>query len=158
MASKRKTEQGPKSPQPMDPQVREVEKPVAYTNNRRNCYALDTLVKEVLELFPETKYEVSEYDVRNSALAVTFWFGSGSITGGSSLAGDLLALAVTDDRIDVVEVTGLPTNSDEAVYVRFLPSARTKDSRATFSLAEAWDILEADMEFEFSLDEDGGSL
>lgn len=120
--------------EPMDPTTREVKNPVVATNRQRNCFALDTLVKEVRALFPEVEWEADDYDGRNVAHAVTF-----NPNGTDPIDGlcDLLFLVESDNRVSYVTVGGVYTH----VRVEFHHSARTQDNRESFDLADAWVVM-----------------
>lgn len=122
------------APKPMDDSIRELAVGGAATNNKRNAYALVQLVSEVRDLFPETLYEFSNYDGRNTALDVTF-----DAYDEPDLQ-RLLALVKADPRVDDVLI------ADGQVLVMIRPGLRTQDSRDSFRLAEAWEILATDEE------------
>ncbi len=133
-----------KANQPMDDSTREVATPVASTNAARPCYAIKTLVAEVLALFPETPVEYTNYDGRNAALSVSF---------------DMTSLS-EDDRIDMTNLMTLLNDpaynedqrieyvivEDEQVLVTIRSNPRTQDSRARFGLADALSVLAGDEE------------
>ena len=124
-----------KTPEPMDAGAREQAVGTPATNHRRACYAAKTLVAEVLDLFPETAYEYSHYNGRNTALAVTFDLTSVAAPEDDTLAA-LLELTNTDVRVWHVTV------EDGQVLVMFRGSAVLQDDRSPFGLADALDVLE----------------
>lgn len=120
--------------EPMDPQAKEgPAQPI--TNNKRLAYALKTLIAEVSELFPETIYEVGDYDERNAALGVVFY------TEGEPGLEALLDLVRDDQRVREVLI-----RQDAEVAVHLHPSARTKDLRDPFGLGDAWAVLSEEYE------------
>lgn len=123
-----------KTAQPMDAGAEEISNPVMATNTQRTAHGVKTLIAEVLELFPETPYEVSGYDGRNTALDVTFDL-SNLDEGEQRQFMDLLSLVKSDIR-----VRGVITEED-SVLVEFRRSPRTQDSRDPFNLADAWSVL-----------------
>lgn len=125
------------APQPMDPSFREKKVGVVGANNQRVCYAIKTLVSEVRNLFPETPVEYSNYDGRNAALAVTFDCSMLDAAEADEFA-SLLLLTRTDPRVDEVIVE---PDLGASVLVSMKASARTQDSRESFGLARAWEIL-----------------
>lgn len=128
--------------QPMDASIRENKTGTAATNRQRNCYAMKTLIAEVLALFPETSYEVSNYDGRNVAHDVQF-----DITSIPDEDQDLFTLLMgmlgdtaynQDSRITEVII------DPEGALVSFRANARTQDLREPFGLADAWEIIVGD--------------
>lgn len=117
-----------KGPEMMDPSAPEGDA-VVHTNRERNVYALDTLVKEVVALFSETTYEVSNRTRFNAALDVQF------DTHESSGLSVLLSLVEDDERVAEVVV------DVDDVLVRFRGNPRLQDSREPFGLAEAWSVM-----------------
>lgn len=119
-----------KMPEPMDSGApeRDVAEPVS--TYRRACYAAKTLIAEVLELFPETEYQVAAYNGRDVGLAVSF----DAVDEGLR---DLLRL-VSDHRIYRVEISG------SKIIVAFHNRPRIYDLRDPFGLDEAWSVLEDD--------------
>lgn len=103
-----------------------------HQNNQRMAYALKTLIDEVLELFPETPYEISNFNGRNTALDVTFELIS---SNQPDELYDLLFLATSDDRVQGVIL------EDDKVLVSLKADTRTQDIRRSFGLADALDIL-----------------
>lgn len=117
---------------PMDDTVQEVSgKGRVSTNNQRNVYALQTLIDEVRELFPETVVETSGYDGRNAAHDVTF-----TLDTGDAILADLLTRVDDDERVEEVIDDG-----DMQVLVSFHHNARLQDKRDPFGLSEAFDVL-----------------
>lgn len=135
---KSKRPEGTAQPKPMDASAREQGTGIVVPNAKRECYALKTLVAEVEALFPETVYEASGYDGRNTALDVTF-----AVYESPGLA-ELLSLVKSDERVMDV------TEEDGHVLVEFHPWARTQDSREPFNLASAWLVLAEGYEAEES--------
>lgn len=126
---------------PMDASIRESRTGTIHVNQQRPCYAAKTLVAEVTELFPETPFEYSNYDGRNTALDVSFDLTMLDHEDTASLIALLTLFDFgADPRINLV------IEEDEVVLVSFRPSARTKDSRESFGLADAWDIFSSDAE------------
>lgn len=123
--------------EPMDPGVRENAVGEARVNNPRDCWAIKTLVAEVDELFPETTYETSNVDGRNTALDVQFDL-TGLVSDDRRLFALLLSAADSDPRVDEV------LTEDDSVLVSFKANARTQDDRASFGLSDAFDILVED--------------
>lgn len=139
----------PEKGAPMDPTFREDKTPVVASNRQRDCYALATLRMEVLDLFPETEWEVSEFDGRNVGHAITF------TTPEEESLSDLLLLIESDHRVSQVT---LPVIGQ--TRVEFHHSMRTQDSREPFNLAEAWaEMFNGDEDYEdddaFTFNEDG---
>lgn len=107
----------------------------ATTNRQRECWAIQTLVREVHELFPETPVEYSNHNAYNAALAVTFDLTA--MDGGDSVVfNNLMDILDTDER--VVEV--IKADYDQT-FVRMSPVATRYDSREPFGLADAYSIL-----------------
>lgn len=126
-----KPEPTTKGPEPMDPSVPEVSQARPVRNRGRNAYALDTLIEEVLALFPETTHEVSGRNQFNTHLHVSFH------TEEFERLDELLALVEGDHRVEEV----LMEAEDRTILVALRPNMRTQDSRDSFGLAEAWDVL-----------------
>jgi hypothetical protein len=101
----------------------------------RNCYAAETLLAEVQQLFPETCYKMADPDPRQTNLTVIFDLAS---TDAPADLHRLLALVATDERVAEV---GRADGDGDGYFVRFISSARTQDLRDSFSLVEAWDIM-----------------
>ncbi len=122
-----------KMPEPMDSGApeRDVAEPVS--THRRACYAVVTLTGEVLHLFPEAVYQVSNYNGRDVGLSVEF-LADQDLADLLSLLGDPAHNA--DPRISQVIRDG------DAVTISFHNRPRTYDLRDTFGLAEAWSILD----------------
>lgn len=129
-----------KAPEPMDAGATESKVGTPVTNNHRVCYAGKRLVAEVHDLFPETPVEYGNYDGRNTALDVIFDLTALDATDSDMLAG-LLELTTTDDRVAEVLV------EDDLALVSFKGNPRTQDSRATFGLSDALDVLSEPEEF-----------
>jgi hypothetical protein len=140
-----------KDPTPMDPTTKEARVGTPAANNERACYAAKTLVAEVNELFPETPFEYSNHDGRNTALDVTFDLNGMDNDAALDLH-HVLGLIDSDARVAGVIV------EDEAVLVSFRSSPRTQDLRDPFGLADALMVLSGEPD-EYSIDEDEeGSL
>jgi hypothetical protein len=138
----RNTAKKDESGKPMDDGVTERAVGVPVTNSQRVCWAIKTLVAEVHSMFPETTAEYSDYDGRNTALAVTF---------------DLTPLDADTDRVDLANLLELLNDpaynddrrirevivesDDSAVYVSMRGNPRTQDSREPFGLADALEVL-----------------
>jgi hypothetical protein len=123
-----------KTAQPMDAGAEETSTPMAAMPNERNARALDTLISEVVALFPETTYEVGNRNGRGVALSVTF---ATHETDGlpallSLVAGDARVLDVTYDE------------QEDSVLVHLWNRGRTQDLRDSFNLADAWLVLSDD--------------
>lgn len=116
----------------MDPSAREVSVPEVHVNNQRLAYALETLIAEVMELFPETLHEVSNYNGRNVALDVRFH----SEDDFDDLS-TLLRLVADDARVAEV----LVDEDDSYVLVALRPNPRTQDLRDPFNLGDALLVL-----------------
>lgn len=129
---------------PMDTAIVENKNPVAATNRQRPCYAIKTLVAEVQALFPETSYEVSNYDGRNTGLDVMFDMTSipEDVADGAGL---LISMVDSDPR---VELTIVGSDDVQGVLVSIKPGPRTQDIRDSFGLAEAWSVLSEGYDFE----------
>lgn len=122
---------------PMDPTIREVKVGVTHVNRPRRAYALDTLIKEVESLFPETTYDVSGENGLNTSLDVTF-----STKDCPGLA-DLLDLIENDPRVQSL------LQVDDSTLVSFRSSLRTQDLRDPFQLDVAWTVLGDRFTFEY---------
>ena len=116
---------------PMDPSARERAIGTQAQNHPRPCWAMKTLIAEVMDLFPETTYEESGYDGRNTALDVVF-----DVHECPDLA-RLLECVRTDDRVVDVDYD----QHGQMVLVAFRAQPRMQDSREPFGLADAWSIL-----------------
>lgn len=120
---------------PMDPSAQEVSGTNRVSSNTaRNVYAMDTLIAEVLDLFPETVVETNDVDGRNAAHTVGF-----SVEGREEkpILLTILELLVSDPRI-------LSVGADDEVglvWVAFTHNARLKDSREPFNLSAAFSVL-----------------
>lgn len=133
--------------EPMDDTVHEARVGAPKTNTQRQCWAAKTLAAEVLDMFPETPVEYSNYDGRNTALDVSF-----DLTGLDSQdrADMLTVLSLLDDSAynedqRIREVTA----EDGQVLVSFRSSARTQDSREPFGIADAMSVLSGKDEFSY---------
>lgn len=122
-------------PVEMDPSVQEGAAK-KHQNEPRSVYALDTLVEEVKALFPETTYEVSNFDGRNAAHDVQFQITS---EADNAALPELLGLAIpaSDPRVEEI----LLDAEDGLLLVSFYKNARVQDSREPFGLNDAWAIL-----------------
>lgn len=139
--SSTKASKAPEAPKPMDPAIREEKVAVPTSNHQRVCWAVKTLVAEVLELFPETLNAFNDYDGRNTALSVSFDM-TGLDAGGVYDLTTVLNAVAGDERVAEVLV-------DEAGgYVRMKSSPRTQDSRESFKLADVIMVLAEDDEGE----------
>lgn len=143
---------------PMDDSIKEAAVGTPATNAPRQCWAMKTLIKEVQDLFPETTYEVSNIDGRNTALDVTF-----DLTMLDSQArADMLALFVVFDLGNDPRVEQI-IGEDGMVLVSFKSNARTQDDRTEFGLADAYSVLveeddPIDHDETFAWGEDEGSM
>lgn len=116
------------------------------TNNVRVCWAAKTLVNEFTDLFPETPVEYSNPDGRNTMLDVSFDLTAVPDSDRDAAAA-LLELVETDARVGSVFIE----SAAESLLVSFKSSARTQDSRDSFGLADAWDVLSDGEEFDADL-------
>lgn len=121
-------------PVPMDPDSPDRTSTASAPFSRRRCYALETLVSEVEGLFPETPHEVSAYNGRQVALDALFDLTALDESDASLLI-TLLQLCDSDPRVASVTV------EDGQALVSFYNSARTYDSRDSFSLDAAFSVL-----------------
>lgn len=132
-----------KAPEPMDPSIRENKVAAPKANHSRVCYAIETLVDEMADLFPETPVEYSNPNGRNTALDVLF-----DLTvldePDRALSGDLLMLTQEDPRVDLALLNHEPYYSQVLVSMRNDP--RTMDRREPFGLADAMLVLADDEE------------
>lgn len=127
----------PKGPQPMDPEgptTTMTEAVKAHVSRERVAYCLDTLVKEVHELFPETPVEYSERNNRGVALAVSFDLTTLDQTDREALTELLLSLPELDERL--VGAVG----DEDGVAVVAYGSPRTQDIRTVFGIVQAYRI------------------
>lgn len=122
------------APQPMDASIREETTGAAKVNNQRVCWAIKTLVSEVHAMFPETPVEYSDYDGRNTALAVAFDCSMLNIEEQEILAGLFDALNI-DPRVESTDM------AEDQAFVTMKSNAVTQDSRETFGLDAAYEIL-----------------
>lgn len=123
-----------KAPEPMDASVRETVTPEIAANAHRKCHAIKQLISEVDALYPEVPTQTGNIDGRNTALDVEFDLTVLDLVD-QTLATELLMLVQNDER--VAEVLA----SDSQVLVSFRSNPRTQDSRASFNLGDAYDIL-----------------
>lgn len=144
-----------KNREPMDDTTREAKVGKPHTNQQRVCYAIETLVGEVHDLFPETPVEYSGRDGRGTALDVSFDL-SVLDDRDTSLLLALLGLLDSDERVAAV------ITEDKASLVSMRSDPRTQDSRASFGTADAFDVLTDEPDFDqagtfcgFFLDEGG---
>lgn len=121
-------------PQPMDATITEATTGTAHVNHQRQCYAMETLIKEVLDLFPDTPFEVSNFDGRNTGHDVTF-DATAVPEDERTTFNNLLLLTETDIRVKTVTV------ADDEVLVEFTNDPRFQDMRLTFGLTSAYMIL-----------------
>jgi hypothetical protein len=141
-----------KMPEPMDAGAPERDSAEPVANNRRACYAAKQLVKEVLDLFPETSYDYTSFNLRNTAITVCF-----DTEEGSELE-QLIRLVDADARVDAIV-----RDNHDRLAVDFYNRPRTYDIKDTFGLEDAWLVLTGDEyeggdAFDTSDDEqDGGS-
>lgn len=126
----------PTAPIPMDPGAKEALIGTPTTNRQRVCWAVQTLVAEVHDLFPETPVEYSDYDGRNTALAVTF-DRTGLDNEDYSMFDALIGLVDADPRVAEVILDG----DEEGAYVRMNANPRTQDNRLSFGLGSALGVL-----------------
>lgn len=117
---------------PMDPDAPEIPAGTAPVANRqRNAYAIDTLISEVLEVFPETTHEVSGYNQFNTALHVAFH------PEEFERVDEVLSLIEVDERVQEV----LVEPEDRTILVALHPNMRLQDLRDPFNIKHAWAIL-----------------
>jgi hypothetical protein len=120
--------------EPMDDSIKEAREGTPFANAPRQCWAMKTLISEVHSLFPETPYEVSNIDGRNTALDVKF-----DLTVLDEQAGaDLRTLLVSLDGDERVDETFW---EEDMVLVSFQSNPRTQDSREPFDLSGAYAVL-----------------
>lgn len=137
--------QAARKPEPMDASATEVKVGAPHVNHPRVCHAAKTLVAEVLDLFPETPVEYSNYNGRNTALDVTFDLTTLDERDADDLT---IVLRLLDSDQRVAEVIA----EESAVLVSFRNSPLLQDSRAPFNIAEAMSILDDPVDYM------GGSL
>jgi hypothetical protein len=130
-----------KKNEPMDKTMPEGEA-VMYVNRPRNTYAMDQLIKEVTNLFPETEYEVSHRNQRNVAFDVQFALMPGGYMGLRDL------LHLIEDDIRVVDIVA----DAEGVLVSFRNNPVIMDDPTPFNLEAAWEVMDEGQSY------DGGSL
>lgn len=118
--------------QPMDPSAREGDG-VMHVNHPRMTYGMETLVAEVLALFPETTYETSNVNPRNVAFDVQF-----DITSFGADPHEVATLiGLTEDDERIFEVSANQTH----VLVSFVNNPTLMDNRDPYGLADAWIVL-----------------
>ena len=100
--------------------------------------AMETLIGEVAELFPETTYEIAGIDGRNTALEVVFDISMLDTEDRERLLG-VLMLTVHDPRVEEV------LHDSDSVVVAFLSNPRLQDLRDTFDLSGAYGVLIGDL-------------
>ena len=122
-----------KTPEPMDAGAPERDNAEPVANNPRACYAAKQLVKEVLNLFPETEYGFTSYTPRNVALVV--WFAAKD-DGEETELDQLLRLVDADPRVEKITY-----DDNEHLAVVFHNRPRTQDLRDPFGLDEALMVL-----------------
>lgn len=113
----------------MDPDAPETSEVTPYAVNTRVAYTIETLIGEVVDLFPEVTYETTEPDGRAVHKAVTF-----EANETPEQFPTLLALIKDDPRVQFL----VHDEKEQVVYVRTYDNPLLQDSRDTFSLAEAW--------------------
>lgn len=133
------------TPKPMDDGIREEAVGVPGTNRQRVCYAIKQLVTEVHDLFPETPVEYSDYDGRNTALAVTFDLTPLDSEDRRALS-ILLGLLGNPARDDMRVGEAITDPDHMAATVSMRANPRTQDIRDSFGLADAWEVLIEDEE------------
>lgn len=147
MAKKRSTTpkatKASEAPKPMDPD--HTPNSGASSARVRNAYALDTLIEEVTDLFPETTYEVGEPTQWNARTSVVF------VTDGIEGLAGLLPLLASDERVK--EIT--EDEKEGLVEIALLPSLRSMDGRHPFGLAEAWGVISEDNDEMFIRQDEG---
>lgn len=140
------------TPVPMDASVRENSTPTMSTNAQRVCYAAKTLVAEVMEMFPETPVEFSNFDGRNTALDVTFDL---TTLDSQDRADLMLVMTLLDDPAYNEDSRIASVLADDGqVLVSFKSNPRTQDNREPFGLLDALSVLSGQDEFHY----EGGSL
>lgn len=136
MATKKRAQKpaeaaGAPSKPEMDPSAPESLTPGVTVRKARLAYSVETLIEEVMDLFPETTYEPSDMNVWGARDGVTF------VTDGIDGLGDLLRLLASDTRVK--EITS--DSTEGLVDVQMHGSLRTMDSREPFGLSEIWGVL-----------------
>lgn len=125
-----------KKVEPMDDSIKEAREGTPFTNAPRQCWAMKTLINEVHSLFPETPYEVSNIDGRNTALDVTF-----DLTVLEDVDhATMIALLTLFDLAEEPRIEQI-ISEDESILVSFKSNPRTQDSREPFGLVEAYAVL-----------------
>lgn len=102
--------------------------------NKRECWAIQTLVSEVESLYPGVTHEFSDLSEDGSYLSVVLTEHSKPYTLGS-----LLMLASGDPRVDFV-INGADDKEGSTLVV-MVDHFFTKDTRDPFNLADAAAIL-----------------
>lgn len=123
--------------EPMDAGHPERKEGAPSVNRQRVCGAIKQLVTEVHALFPETPVDYTDYDGRNAALAAIF-DASVFDAEDQSLLADLFEAVKTDVRIESVDM------AEDQVFVLVRASLRTQDSRDSFGLVRAHEVLTED--------------
>lgn len=127
---------------PMDTSIGEKAVGSMHVNKTRVCWALKTLVAEVLELFPETPVEYANHDGRRTALSASFDLTVHDEQDADDIGALLILLndpAYNEDpRIESV------VYEEGQAHVLMRSDPRTQDSREPFGLADAWLVLAGD--------------
>lgn len=144
-----------KAPEPMDSGAPERKSGEVAANSKRECWAIKTLVTEVIDLFPETGIEYSNYDGRNAALAVRFDLSPLDDDSQIDLAALLPLMA--DTRIQTIDPDTTDEGFTEAVTVTMRRNPRLQDSRDSFGLAAALHVLTAEDDEPVEFEDDEGS-
>lgn len=135
-AASRQAAPATRAPDPMDATITEATEPPAIAENAsqpRQCWAMVTLIEEVVTSFPETSWETGDLTHFGSALDVVF---TGYTDAEPSLPA-VLSLIETDFRVAEVDLD----SRDQQVLVVFHADFTTKDSREPFGLAEALAVM-----------------
>ena len=125
----------PKTPEPMDDSAVTHAIGTPAVNNKRPCWAAQTMVEEFTELFPETNHEFTGFNGRNAALEVLFDLSMLDF-GDLETAQDLLTCSRVDPRVAHVMQQG-----DQAV-VAFKNLPLSYDLRQPFGFGEALGVLD----------------
>lgn len=115
----------------------------------RNVWAIDTLIEEVVALFPGTKYETGSPNVFNANMFVAFTPAEENEVDLHLL---LLTLEEVDERIATVQSDG-----DGRVIVGIAANPVLRDSRKPFGVKDAavgLDLESADAEASDETDEE----
>lgn len=128
-----------KKHEPMDASFREDKIGTMATNHKRVCWALKTLISEIVEVFPETEnaVEYSDYDGRGAALTATIDLTVFDNDDDAILFLQLIYLVGDDHRVYEV----VPDEVTSSVAVTLKSNPRTQDLRTTFNVSPAWVIL-----------------